>query len=270
MMVATLVGLGDSVAFGIGDNGDNFSGPGWLGRSAYALGAGRHLNLAFPGARSKELARVQIPAAECMRPDLALISIGGNDMLRSNFNAQFIARDIQESVNRLLEIGTKIFLIELPDPTRSTLCPSILAGALRRRAVAINTVLRQLALKDGVTLINIWSDDQVYQREFWHVDRLHPSPLGYQYLTDRTVELLGARPRAGRLPVTAELPNRWRWLLANASMWILKRSFDLIPSLALAVAKSALSRQPQPTGEVAPPSGLEPETLRLTVECSAN
>lgn len=49
MMVATIVGLGDSVAFGIGDDGDNFSGPGWLGRSAYALGAGRHLNLAFPG-----------------------------------------------------------------------------------------------------------------------------------------------------------------------------------------------------------------------------
>lgn len=242
MMVATLVGLGDSVAFGIGDDGDNFSGPGWLGRSAYALGAGRHLNLAFPGARSKELAQVQIPAAECMRPDLALISIGGNDMLRSNFNAQLIARDIQESVNRLLHVGSRIFLIELPDPTRSTLCPRFLAGALRRRALSINTVLRQLALKDGVTLINIWSDDVVYQRQFWHVDRLHPSPLGYQYLTDRTVELLGARPRVGRIPVADNLPNRWWWLLANASAWLLKRSFDLIPSLALAAAKSALHR----------------------------
>lgn len=82
----------------------------------------------------------------------------------------------------------------------------------------------------------------VYQRQFWHVDRLHPSPLGYQYLTDRTVELLGARPRVGRIPVADNLPNRWWWLLANASAWLLKRSFDLIPSLALAAAKSALHR----------------------------
>ncbi|MEI7631444.1 MAG: hypothetical protein WCJ73_09960, partial [Actinomycetes bacterium] len=66
---------------------------------------------------------------------------------------------------------------------------------------------------------------------------IHPSPRGYQFLTDRTVELLGARPCAGIPSISAKQPNRWWWLLANASPWVLKRSFDLFPGLALLLAK---------------------------------
>ena len=269
-MFKTVVGLGDSVAFGIGDDGDNFSGPGWLGRSAHALRVPKHLNLSFPGARSKDLARVQIPAAECLRPDLALISIGGNDMLRSRFDPPTFARDIRESINRLRRVGTKVFLIEIPDPRRSTVYPSIVGKAFHQRASTINSALRWAAGEEGATVIDLWSVDSIYERDFWHVDRIHPSPRGYQFLTDRTVELLGGRPCAGIPSISAKQPNRWWWLLANASPWVLKRSFDLSPGLSILIAKGLCGGRSSKNSFVAPPSGLEPETLRLTVECSAN
>ena len=81
-----VIALGDSVTFGVGDIGKNFVGPGWGARVAHELNAKRFLNLSNLGARVRHLSEEQLPAALAFRPTIAIISIGGNDLLRSTFD----------------------------------------------------------------------------------------------------------------------------------------------------------------------------------------
>ncbi len=90
MQGPVVVALGDSITFGVGDGAQ---GPesvetapvGWAAHVARALGASRFVNLAANGARARHLAQTQVPSALMERPDLVLLTVGGNDVLRGDF-----------------------------------------------------------------------------------------------------------------------------------------------------------------------------------------
>jgi phospholipase/lecithinase/hemolysin len=71
----------------------------------------------------------------------------------------------------------------------------------------------------------------------WHVDRIHPGPLGHRQLAEHAVVTLAERgfDQIAAVPsVTAAPPgaaSQMGWLLRNGAPWLVKRSVDLAPAL---------------------------------------
>lgn len=241
--MTVVIGLGDSVTYGIGDAGLAYVGPSWSGRFAHGVGARAHRNFAFPGAQSRDLLRLQVPVALRIRPDVVLLSIGGNDALRSAFDEHRLCSDVRESVERLASSGAQVVLLGLADPDRTLPAPRGLRGLLSRRMARVNAALSRAVEGTGARLLPTWDDPNAYDPRQWHVDRLHPSPSGYQYLAERTMALLGVTPVLDPLPTAVDTPGQTRWMLRNASVWLAKRSVDLVPGLVvMAVRERAAAR----------------------------
>ena len=83
----TFVVLGDSAAFGTGDEVKSGSYRGWAGFLSEAFQDGcEYYNYARPGAKSSEVLEVQLPKALRHNPDICAVIVGGNDMLRNGFD----------------------------------------------------------------------------------------------------------------------------------------------------------------------------------------
>jgi lysophospholipase L1-like esterase len=246
-----IVGLGDSVGFGVGDVGEQFIGPGWAGRLGAIMGAEKVLHLALPGARAADLPSTQLPAALAFRPDIAVISAGGNDVLRADYDPAVVHENIGQTIQGLKAAGVTCLVMGLPDPLRTAPLPYMVKRALSRRTMRLNEVLREVCEQFGAVFISNWFDERVYERANWHVDRMHPSPVGYQNLAEKSVELMGWE--ASNPPITVQhgtaAPNRIVWLLVFGSLWFLRRSKDLIPRLmmlTLLETRDVLLRRPLP------------------------
>ena len=78
--------------------------------------------------------------------------------------------------------------------------------------------------------------EDIYAREKWHVDRMHPSKLGHQFIAAQYAKLLAERGfEVGEVQIDP-INNRSRkdsikWMLKNGTPWFLKRSVDLLPGL---------------------------------------
>jgi hypothetical protein len=78
----------------------------------------------------------------------------------------------------------------------------------------------------------------IYAREKWHVDRMHPSKLGHQFIAAQYANLLTHRGYENGEEKNDAVNNRSRrdtiiWMLKNGTPWFLKRSVDLLPGLLL-------------------------------------
>lgn len=250
-MTAVVVGLGDSVTYGVGDAGASFVGPSWSGRLAHGIAA-RHRNLAFPGARAADLLRLQAPAAARLQPDIVLLSIGGNDALRSTFDERRLEGDVGGAVRLLRGTGAEVVVLGVADPERTLPAPRRLRALLSRRMARVNRALARAVDGTDARLLGTWDDPEAYDMRRWHVDHMHPSPLGYQYLADRAMDLLGVRPVAAPLPTRAVGPNPTAWMVRHASVWFAKRSVDLLPGLLAMAVQEAGGRDralsPSPAG----------------------
>lgn len=243
--MTTVIGLGDSVTYGVGDAGASFVGPSWSGRLAHGIGAREYRNFAFPGAQSRDLLRLQVPTALRHRPDVVLLSIGGNDALRSTFDEDRLCREVSESVRMLAESGAHVVLLGMADPDRTLPAPKRLRSLLSRRMARVNSALAHAVTGCGAEILATWDDPNAYDVRRWHVDRLHPSPLGYQYLAERAMDLLGLASVVEPLPTRVCGPSTTRWMLRHASVWLAKRSVDLVPGLvAMAVRERAAPPAP--------------------------
>ena len=226
-----VVSLGDSISHGIGDSGPECVGPAWGGRVAHRIDAREHRNLSFPGAQSGHLLHLQVPAAVWLKPDLALISIGGNDALRSSFDPLRIARDLKASIARLDEVGTQVVVLGLPDPRRTVPAPRLIRSALSRRTAAVNAALEHAVAGSGAVLLRMWGNTNAYHRSLWHIDRMHPSPKGHEYLASLVITRLGLEAVKAPLGIEPASGSSALWLLRNGSVWCAKRSVDLLPGL---------------------------------------
>jgi hypothetical protein len=90
-------------------------------------------------------------------------------------------------------------------------------------------------------LLETRSLPDIYAREKWHVDRMHPSRVGHQFIADSFAALLRLRGFAVGEVHKIQSNNRSRkdsimWLLRNGTPWFLKRSVDLLPAMLLLMA----------------------------------
>lgn len=266
-----LVALGDSITVGVGDTvgPDAVHGPGWAAHLAAVLGVAGFTNLATSGARSSDVAEAQLETALALRPQLATVLVGGNDVLRSDFDARLTLLDLHRCVSKLCRAGTDVVLVKLPVIGLFELSPRLVRRVMRRRVAAINAAVEEVAtaassgdpddepgcradpapgrvvVVDAVRAIAPAGD------RAWHVDRVHPSPAGHRRLAlGVATALADLDPRyavdpgstadtlAARLPDAPDPPSVWQrlaWLVKAGLPWCARRGRDFLPGLLRAV-----------------------------------
>lgn len=229
--MTTIVALGDSIAFGVGDVRAAGLGPGWSGRLATAIGGAHHQRLAWPGARLSEMAKSQVGATVIARPDIALVSIGGNDAIRRNFDAQQFCAELRDSLITLQAAANTVVVTTLADISRTAQIPKTLRPHLRQRVDLLNGAIVHAARDSKVCVLDRWNDEDAYLEIHLASDRVHPSSRGYQSLAEQTAKLLSLAVLHSPAPPSLGQTHSGWWLAAHGVPWALKRSVRLVPTV---------------------------------------
>jgi lysophospholipase L1-like esterase len=238
----TFVVLGDSAAFGTGDEISKGKFRGWAGFIADAFQEGcDYFNFSRPGAKSSEVLQVQLPKALRQNPDICAVIVGGNDMLRNGFDPILLYNNLRNCCQQLLAMGSEIIMVELHDPNQLLKLPKLMRRVLNRRVNAVNAVYRKVALEFEIVTIKTRAISNVHDLRNWHIDRMHPGPAGHFMLARNIADQLRKRGWAISLPSQLSVPYRSRaekikWMLRNGTPWFLKRSVDLLPAALILMA----------------------------------
>jgi lysophospholipase L1-like esterase len=236
------VALGDSITVGLGDPMPDGTWRGWAALLAECLGAPGTVefhNVAESGALSGTLAGRQLEAALELRPSVAAVIVGVNDVLRGSFDVARTGQALDTVVSDLREAGALVLTARLPDPGRMFGLPAALSHSLARRVAAVNAVTDVISRRYATVHFDAAGHPATYERRMWSVDRLHPSERGHRLLAGGFAELLARRGFPVHGPVDPEPTNAapsWtdgvRWMATKGTKWLYDRSTDLIPSLA--------------------------------------
>lgn len=240
--------LGDSVTHGIGDplrDGNR----GWARILAGAMLEAHDVslcNLARPGAGAADVRSAQLTDALDHRPHLASLVVGLNDTLRSSWDAYQVRADLLHTAERLAAQGVLLLTVRFHDHSRVLRLPGLLARPMRQRIEVLNQIYDEIHEQyDGVQ-VDLTGHPGVYDREFWSIDRLHPSELGHRALAEEFAALLEDRGFAFAGPgldLDGLHVSRWgevRWLGSVVVPWLGRRIVDLAPVAAAALLRFLL------------------------------
>ncbi|MFF3957355.1 SGNH/GDSL hydrolase family protein [Streptomyces sp. NPDC001890] len=227
------VALGDSQTEGLGDGDDTVGLRGFADRLAEHLTAVdpglRYANLAVRGRVAGQVRAEQLGPALDLRPDLATVVSGVNDLLRPRFDAAEVAGHMEEMFAALTAAGAHVVTLTFPDVGQ--IVP--LARPIRSRVSDLNTCIRSAAARHGVTVAETGRAAVATDPRLWSADRLHASPLGHERIAAAFAEALhlpgssdawtrALPPRkapTGRQTAAAEL----RWAAAFLGPWLGRR-----------------------------------------------
>lgn len=239
-----VVALGDSLTLGIGDSVHPTVGAGWAAHVAHALGASAFTNLAANGTRARDLGITQLPSALMTRPDIVLMTVGGNDVLRGDFCPPGIAAHVRDAVTRLERPGREIVMISLDRIAAFAVLGPRVATVMARRIGQANGAIDMAV---GGTRVHLVDGGAVFAQvgpKAWHIDRIHPSPAGHRALAAAALQCLAPAhtPVASMVPAGAapSLASRAWWMAHNGVPWVAKRSRDLLPQIARVVTHELL------------------------------
>lgn len=229
--------LGDSVGVGIGDPA---LGGGWRGFGpllAEALGGARLTNLAVSGSRVGGVLEKQLPAALAAQPDVAVLLVGMNDTMRSDFDPVRLHADLDHVVGALVAGGSTVITAKYHDHHRVFRLPGPIRRALATRIEALNEILGAVGEHHGIGVVDLGQVPGIYDTRAWAVDRLHPSELGHRLLARAIADQLAAKGTTLHSEVSLQCAGgrdpgrlaRWAWLVFKGLPWLVRRGRDLVP-----------------------------------------
>ena len=246
--MTTYAALGDSISVGMGDPAPEGGWRGWPALLASGLRDPELHNLAVLGGLSAEVERDQLPAALDLKPDVASVVCGLNDTLRGGFDPDRTGAALDRIIGALRAQGAAVLTMKMPDPGAMFGLPSSLARPLARRMRAVNAVVDEVAARHSTLHFDAAGDPATYERRNWSVDRLHPNERGHRVIAGRFHDLLAASgfpvgPAPGQEP-TSPPPTRLAeigWMATKGTLWVLRRSTDLVPALVALALKEKLA-----------------------------
>lgn len=229
--------VGDSATYGLGDKVDG----GWRGWAALLADAiaGSHdvsyCNLARVGATAGDVRQHQVTDAALHRPHLASLVVGLNDTMRSSWDDHLVTNDLLGCAQRLDDAGSLLLTVKFHDHSELLPLPRVLRRHLSRRIAVLNAAYDEIHARHGGFQVDLSASPEATRREFWSVDRLHPSELGHRVLAYRFATLLNEAGLAFEPPSRNSeggRPSRrenLRWLVTEGGPWVGRRTRDLGP-----------------------------------------
>ncbi|MET8049874.1 SGNH/GDSL hydrolase family protein [Streptosporangium sp. NPDC005286] len=229
------VALGDSQTEGLGDGDDTVGLRGWADRLAERLALHdpgvQYANLAVRGRLAAQVHREQLAPALALRPDLATVVAGVNDLLRPRFDADEVAGHLEAMFAALTAQGARVATVTFPDVARIT----PLARPISSRVIALNHRIRQAAHRHRVVVAETFHHPVVTDPRLWCPDRLHASPLGHERIAAAVAHALDlpGSDDSWTQPLTdprAAVPAGWRtaagelrWAASFLGPWLGRR-----------------------------------------------
>lgn len=234
MSFTRYVALGDSSTEGLEDPGERGRHRGWADRLALHVAQAQgtpllYANLAIRGRKTREVRAEQLAPALAMRPDLATVFAGTNDIIRSAYDHTQVLEDLRAMHVALRGIGATVLTITMPD--LSELTP--FAARARPRLLAFNAAVRSLCRETGSLLLDVAQFPEACDPRLWHEDRLHANAEGHRRIAAGLAATLGLPGFDGEwaeaLPPRTQ-PRPWqraaaeaRWVATYLAPWLWRR-----------------------------------------------
>jgi lysophospholipase L1-like esterase len=231
--VMRYVAIGDSSTEGLDDPDGSGGYRGWADRLAEHLARVHpdlhYANLAVRGRLVRQVRDEQLGPAVTLRPDVATVFAGVNDVLRPTMDLAAVVADLEHMYGALRGAGATVLTITVPDPSR--VLPA--ARRLAPRIAVFNAAVRQAAARTGVVLVDVGASEVAGDPRLWSDDRLHANPLGHERIAAGLAAALGLPgtddswadplPPAPRRALPAAALAEARWLRAHLAPWVLRR-----------------------------------------------
>ncbi len=174
------VAIGDSSTEGLEDPDGEGGYRGWsnrlVERLAQAQGSIEYANLAVRGRRTRRILEEQLEPALALRPDLATLFAGTNDVVASQFDLPTVAADLELMHRSLIDVGATVLTFTLPD--LSPVMP--LARVVWPRVQTLNEALRGICSRTGTLLVDLAAHPVASDPRLWSDDRLHANSAGHE------------------------------------------------------------------------------------------
>ncbi len=227
------VALGDSQTEGIGDGDEESGYRGWADRFAERLAATGarvdYANLAVRGRLAHQIHEQQLKAALELRPDVATVFAGVNDLIRPGYDADAVLDHVETMFAELTGVGARVATITFPNIAE--IAP--LVRPLVPRVLDFNERLRAAAERHGVAVADTAAYEIATDRRLWQSDRLHCSPEGHRRIAGAVAHALGIPGSdttwADPLPPLAgpgvfrSAAEEVRWLGSFLGPWVMRR-----------------------------------------------
>ncbi|GAB3931695.1 SGNH/GDSL hydrolase family protein [Kribbella albertanoniae] len=262
------VALGDSTTVGVGDpmNGSSTTdlsgagarpGEGWRGWAsllADSLGSSHRVtfsNFATSGATSDLVATQQLPEIGSGPIDLASLIVGINDTLRSTFDPGRVRDHLHVCAEELTARGALLLTVRFHDHAKIFGLPKWMGRPLWQRIEQVNLAYDDLHSRYGGIRLDMADYPEVYRRDFWSIDRMHPGERGHRKLARMFADELTRRGVRIDVPPNLDCaykpPTKWAdtvWMVKEGVPWLGRRAGDLLPF----AARMALSQRRPASG----------------------
>jgi len=207
--VRVVATLGDSITAGTSGHRDRLWPElmvEWLSQYAPAV---RHLDFAWDGATSADVAQHQLPEALQSDPDLVTVICGANDvLLHPRPDLETVEANLAQILERLLGQlpSDRVVVATYPDfapflAWRPRSKARVAAGLAR-----LNEIIRGQAEKRGVTCVDLAAvAAKMDRQETFLSDGVHPSELGHERIAAALVNAL-----ASKFDLRDPRPYPWR------------------------------------------------------------
>lgn len=190
-MYQRYVAIGDSTTEGLDDPDGHGGYRGWANRLAEKLaalnGSVLYANLGIRGRIAKQIRAEQLARAVAMRPDLATVVAGMNDLMRPGFDANDVGADVEAMQRALVDLGAVVLTFTLPD-----LRPIMpLARLLGDRTERLNDALRNACVKSGARIVDLAAHAVGSDPRLWSDDRLHANSEGHARIAEALAYVAG-------------------------------------------------------------------------------
>ncbi len=251
------VAIGDSSTEGLMDGNARSGYRGWSRRLAQRIEAAQggllYANLAQRGLTTREIRERQLERALAMRPDLATVFSGTNDVLASRFDVSEFADQSRALQQALRERSATVLTFTLPDLT--PLMP--VARFLAPRIVAMNEALRAVCAETGAKLVDFAAHAVATDARLWNEDRIHANPAGHARVAEALADALGLPGSNGawRQPLPASPEPGAFAVVAREAAWTARH---LLPWCVAGLLGAGRRPMPHPGSQ----PELRPVTLR--------
>ena len=215
------VAIGDSTVEGLDDPDGRGGYRGWANRLAERIARRQgHLlyaNLAVRGRTTRAVLEEQLEPALAMKPDLAIVVTGTNDILRPRFDAEAVAGDIERMQRAFIAAGAVALSFTLPDLT--PVMP--LARPLRDRIRAFARALVDAGARSGAMVIDFTAHPVASDPRLWSEDRLHANSLGHARIAEALAHALSLPDADSEwaAPLPERSPRGLSQVLADELSW---------------------------------------------------
>ena len=197
-MTLTLAVLGDSIAYGQGASRPADTVGARLAARLQAAGTDVDVRVfAVPGARSQGLGP-QVQRAVPVRPDVALIIIGANDVTHF-VPPQQAAAHLGDAVRALRAAGAEVVVAPAPDLSVVPWVPPQMQAAVRAGCVAFQQAQSRAAVAAAARVADGAGESATgvpVDPGLFSADRFHPSSAGYAVITEALAPAVDAAAAA--------------------------------------------------------------------------